>query len=220
MDPNSAKAKLVYFDGYGLGELPRLTLVECNLPFDDVRIKEEEEDEKMAVLKPSLPFGQLPVLERGNFKLAQSNTIVRYLAREYNLYGTTPEENAHVDMILEGIVDVRRRRDPLRYFDVDESLKQKHKDKYFSEEHVKWSSYFEKLIEENERKNPGSHWIVGATFTVADLALFNWFSTYFYDKPSLFSATPRLSALINRVAERPRTKAYLERRPSKASWDL
>lgn len=39
------------------------------------------------VRKPKTPFGQLPLLEDGDFKMAQSMAIARYLARKHKLDG-------------------------------------------------------------------------------------------------------------------------------------
>jgi len=215
--------QLIYFDGRGLGELCRLTLVACHLPFSDIRITDEEETEKMKHLKPTLPFGQLPVLilENGKTTIAQSNAIVRYLARKHGLHGKSPEEESGVDTILDSVVDVRRKRDPLRYFDdVAPELKGKHVEKYWNEEHEIWAGHFERWLVRNRESYGGSHWLVGSAFTVADLSVFNWFSTYFDEKPELFKHHPLLSALIKSVRDRPEISAYLARRPPKASWDF
>jgi glutathione S-transferase len=47
-----------------------------------------DDDTEFDALKPSLPFGQLPVLEINGTYIAQSVAITRYLAKQYNLYGT------------------------------------------------------------------------------------------------------------------------------------
>ncbi|KAK3218638.1 hypothetical protein Dsin_012608 [Dipteronia sinensis] len=53
-----------------------------------------------------LPFGQVPVVEDGDFRLFESRAIVRYYAAQYakrgpNLLGTTLEERSIVDQWLE-----------------------------------------------------------------------------------------------------------------------
>ena len=72
-----AQYKLTYFAIRGRGEPIRLLLVEAGQEFTDERVQFAD----WPALKPSTPFGQLPVLEvqhegRG-FKIAQSITIRR-----------------------------------------------------------------------------------------------------------------------------------------------
>ena len=51
-------------------------------------------------LKPTLPFSQLPFLEHGSVKIAQSNAILRYIAEIANLNGDTPAEYAFSEMLI------------------------------------------------------------------------------------------------------------------------
>ena len=59
----------------------------------------------MAALKPTLPFGQLPVLEYKGTTICQSMTIARFLANEFGLAGDTPIEKAQVDEVVDSISD-------------------------------------------------------------------------------------------------------------------
>lgn len=54
----------------------------------------------------ALPFGQLPILKLNNgFVLSQSQTIGRFLAKKFNLYGKDEFESARIDEICDAIVD-------------------------------------------------------------------------------------------------------------------
>lgn len=66
------------------------------------------DSEAMAALKQSgkLPFGQVPFYEDENVSLAQSRTIVRYLAKKHNLLGANETEAWHIDEIFEGTLDL------------------------------------------------------------------------------------------------------------------
>lgn len=63
-------------------------------------------DFDMAALKPSLPFGQLPYLEHGDVKIAQSLAILRYVARKTGLTGNTDVEAAKSEMLIEEANDI------------------------------------------------------------------------------------------------------------------
>jgi glutathione S-transferase len=58
------------------------------------------------VLKPTLPFGQVPLLTIGAFHLAQSKAIERYVAAKHGLFGANAEEQAHIDAVTEVCVCV------------------------------------------------------------------------------------------------------------------
>jgi hypothetical protein len=97
----SMAVSLTYFDGRGLGEIPRLLLHEAGVKFEDRRLKD------IAPLKGELPFGQVPLYQEGDFKLVQSQTIARYIARTHNLYGKDAKESAQIDLVVDGVGDLR-----------------------------------------------------------------------------------------------------------------
>jgi len=57
-------------------------------------------------LKPSTPFGQLPYLEDGDVKLAQSGAIARYLGRKFGLQGESDADFAHSEQLIEESQDI------------------------------------------------------------------------------------------------------------------
>ena len=54
-----------------------------------------------------LMYQQVPMLEDGDCCISQSMAIVRHAARAGGLYGTTANEAARVDEVLDGISDAR-----------------------------------------------------------------------------------------------------------------
>jgi glutathione S-transferase len=65
-----------------------------------------EQNMDLGAMKPTLPFGQLPYLEDGDVKIAQSNAILRYVARKGGLLGSTDAEAAHSEMLIEEANDI------------------------------------------------------------------------------------------------------------------
>ena len=63
--------------------------------------------EDMPSLKPSLPFGQLPVLEVDGVDICQSMAIARYLASECGLAGSSNLVKAQVDEVVDVVNDVQ-----------------------------------------------------------------------------------------------------------------
>ena len=178
--------------------------------FEDVRIKDEEEERVMAALKPTLAYGQIPLYEEEGVRLVQSMTIVRFLARRGGLYGKSDHEAALIDQVLDGVTDIRTKRDPLRYFDeIEESVKNARVTKFYKEVLPQWAGYLEHLLGDQQ-------WFT-ENFSIADIAVFNWLSVYHGTNPESFANTPRLVAHIARVAARPGIAAWLAKRPQ-SSW--
>ncbi|KAI9209106.1 uncharacterized protein BJ171DRAFT_488552 [Polychytrium aggregatum] len=67
--------KLTYFDTTGRAEAIRLALFVGGIEFEDERLNREQ----FAAIKPTLPFGQLPVLTvDGEHVIAQSDALLHY----------------------------------------------------------------------------------------------------------------------------------------------
>ena len=63
--------------------------------------------EDMPSLKPSLPYGQVPLLEVDGDTICQSMAIARYLASECGLAGSSSLVKAQVDEVVDVINDVQ-----------------------------------------------------------------------------------------------------------------
>ena len=59
----------------------------------------------MAALKPTLPYGQLPVLEYKGTTICQSMAIARFLANEFGMAGDTAIEKAQADEVVDAVSD-------------------------------------------------------------------------------------------------------------------
>jgi glutathione S-transferase len=116
-----AQAKLYYFAGRGKGEAIRLLMAEAGISWVEEHIRSREQ---WLQLRDSgvLPYLQVPLLEIDGLKLVQSKSIVRYLARRSGLYPTDIVSCYKVDMLMDGIEDLRgtigsalfRTEDPVR----------------------------------------------------------------------------------------------------------
>jgi glutathione S-transferase len=88
--------KLTYFDFHGgRGETARIALSIAGIPFVDERVTRAD----WAALKPTMPFGALPVLEVDGRRISQSNAINHYVGRLAGLYPEDPWQAAECDEI-------------------------------------------------------------------------------------------------------------------------
>ncbi|MBS0326226.1 MAG: glutathione S-transferase family protein [Proteobacteria bacterium] len=88
--------RLQYFDFHGgRGETARIALSIGNVPFTDERVKGAD----WPALKPSTPFGELPVLEVDGERISQSNAINRYVGQLTGLYPDDRWQAAQCDEV-------------------------------------------------------------------------------------------------------------------------
>lgn len=100
-----AKYKLTYFDmPASRGEECRMALYAAGVDFEDNRIPFEQ----WPALKASTPFGALPILELPDKPaLAQSNAILAYVGRRYDLHPQDAWEAARHEAILVAVEELR-----------------------------------------------------------------------------------------------------------------
>lgn len=89
---------LKYLTLRGLADLPALILEVGGIPY---RATYYTKSEFNGVVKSKLEFGRLPVLEVERQELAQSASIMRYLATKAGLTGASEMERARVDALFE-----------------------------------------------------------------------------------------------------------------------
>ena len=106
------KLKLTYFNIEGAAEKVRLALKLGGLEFQDERI----EMAAWQQLKPSTPYGQLPLLSIDDQPpVTQSFAMLRYIGRLSNLYPEDPVKALHVDEVCGLQEDFARALSPSMY---------------------------------------------------------------------------------------------------------
>ncbi|XP_032746537.1 glutathione S-transferase P-like [Rattus rattus] len=114
------------------------------------------------LLKPTCLYGQQPKFEGGNLALYQSNAVLRYLGGSLGLYGEDQREAALVDMVGDGVDDLRCKYGTFIYTNYENG-----KDDYVKAlpGHLK---PFETLLSQNQG---GKVFIVGDQIAFADYNL-------------------------------------------------
>ena len=151
-------------------------------------------------LKASCLFGQLPKFQDGDLTLYQSNAILRHLGRTLGLYGKDQREAALVDMVNDGVEDLRKLCVHLIHQDYEEG-----KARYMQElpGHLK---PFETLLAQNQG---GQAFIVGNQISFADYSLLDLLLNHQVLAPGCLDSFPLLSAYMARLSARPKLKDFL-----------
>lgn len=199
-----SKPRLVYFDFAGSrGEECRIALHLAGIDFEDARVKREE----WPGLKPTMPFGSLPVLEiPGKGALAQSNAILVYIGRQHRLHPADAYEAARHEALMCSVEDVRHLLTPsLRMTDADQ--KRQAREALAANELKTWGAQI-------ERQLGAGPFVAGATLQVADLKLHiltRWLTSGVLDHipKSVLDHAPKLLRLVQAVAEHPGVKGWL-----------
>ena len=147
------------------------------------------------------PAGRVPAIKDGEFSLAESNAILRYLTRKYQLhqfYPTDVEEQAQVDMWWDFCSNHINR--PL----IDLAWNKLMATRYGGKADVTVMAKAEKNLERDlpvlETQLQGRNYLVTANLTLADINLMP-FAVYAKDVIRL-DAFPAFKAWISRIEER------------------
>ena len=201
----SAKPQLLYFNGRGRAEVTRLLCAEAGIAYDDTRV----EGKDWPALKASAPYGQMPLLKVGTLTIAQSGAIERYIARQGKLYGANDLEAAQIDSICEGVHDTVKNFMAGAY-SKDETEKKTKLAAYFKDDFPRWAAQLTALLKAN---GGGNGYFVGKDVTLADFVAYYALDIVRSANAEAFKAYPELSALIDRVAARPKVAAWIKARP-------
>ncbi|XP_044278682.1 glutathione S-transferase P [Varanus komodoensis] len=193
------KCTITYFPVRGRGEAMRLLLADQGQEWtEDVMTGEiwQKGD-----LKKSCVFGQLPRFQDGDFVLFQSNAILRYLARKHGLYGQNPQEAALLDMVNDGVEDLRVKYARLIYHNYEAGKAA------YIEALPGELRPFENLLAQNDG---GKAFIVGKQISFADYNLLDILHIHLVLAPDCLASFPLLAGYVQRLNAQPLLKAYLE----------
>jgi glutathione S-transferase len=200
------KPRLTYFDApVSRGEECRLALHLAGVDFEDRRIKQSD----WPALKPTTPFGSLPVLELpGRPALAQSNAILVYLGRTYGLHPKDDFEAARHEAIMQHVEDLRAAFVPTIRM-ADEGEKKKAREGLLATFVPSWAANV-------ENKLGGGPFFGGAALQVVDLKLHmavRWFAGGKVDfvPATTFASYAKLTRVHDAVRDDPRVKAWYAR---------
>ncbi|KAM5255977.1 hematopoietic prostaglandin D synthase [Ctenodactylus gundi] len=191
--------RLLYFNLRGRAEIIRYIFAYLGLEYEDHRIAAAD----WPRIKPTLPFGKIPVLEMDGLTLHQSLAIARYLVRDTDLAGGTAVGRCQVDAIVDTLDDFMSR------FPWAEK-NQEVKDRVF---HELLTGDAPALLHDLDAFLGDREWLVGNSVTWADLYWDVCSTTLLVLRPDVLEERPRLAALGKRVQALPAIAAWIRRRP-------
>ncbi|VDL82880.1 unnamed protein product [Nippostrongylus brasiliensis] len=201
------KYKLTYFNGRGLGEGARQLFALADQQFEDVRVTHET----FPALKPTLPFGQLPLLEFDGHQIAQSNAINRYLAKTFGFAGKDAFESAVIDSLADQLTDYRVEIKP--WFYVAAGFSQGDAEKLKKEVLLPARDKFLGFITKFLKKNAAHGYLVGDKISWADVLIAEHTSDLFKRVPEYLDGFPEVKAHMEKIHQNPKIKKWRESRP-------
>jgi glutathione S-transferase len=201
----------------GRGEFVRLALEEAGVKYVDVAREPGGMARMLAAMDgPDHPAFAPPFLKAGELLIGQTANILLYLGQQHGLAPADDAGRLWVNQLQLTIADlVAEAHDThhpiatsLYYEDQRPEAKRRAAD--FVETRIpKFFDYFEGILARPEPKD----YLLGDTLTYADLSLFQVIEGLRYAFPQALgkidAGYPLLGALRDRVAQRPRIKAYL-----------
>jgi glutathione S-transferase len=201
----------------GRGEYVRLALEEAGADYIDVARTERGTSAMMRMMEAASgtpPFAP-PFLKAGKLVIGQTANILLYLGSRH---GLAPKAEAGklwvhqlqltvADFVLE-THDTHHPLGPTLYYEDQRSEAKKRSREFWIARVPKFLGYFEHL-----RERSGGNWLTGRRLTYVDLSLFQLVAGLRYAFPGQMKSferrIPELVDLHDRVAERPKIKAYL-----------
>uniref|UniRef100_A0A9J2P7J0 glutathione transferase n=1 Tax=Ascaris lumbricoides TaxID=6252 RepID=A0A9J2P7J0_ASCLU len=203
---NTPEYKLIYFDVQMRAEPARMMFKLAGVPFEDVRISKQEWPQ----LKPTMPFGQVPVLEFDGHKLGQSFAINRFLARKFGFAGKDPLEQAYVDSIADGFKDFFEAtgKTVLKVGTGEIQDKEAAYNETISPAREKFLPALRKFL-----KVSNSEYVVGNSLTWADLLISNYFATCQGMFPHFLDGYSDIDNYVKHILDLPKIKKWIAERP-------
>ncbi|XP_046392661.1 glutathione S-transferase-like [Ischnura elegans] len=196
--------KLTYFDLRGRGEAIRFILHHAGVAFEDNRFPKEQ----WPAIKPTTPFGKVPVLEEDGKPITQSLSIERYLGRKFKLIGKDEWDALQCDIAAETLGDFHNQV-VQAFFNPDAAKKDELKAAIIKDQVPIYLPKFDEQV----KKNGG--FLVGGQLTWADL---HFVATLQVSCDMLGSdvvaAFDNLKAHREKVLNLPHIKAWVAKRPT------
>lgn len=203
----------------GRGEFVRLALTEAGAEYVDVARRSrngiQAMQKAMGNRRLGVPPFAPPFLKAGNQLIGHTANILLYLGDKHRLAPKAPAGRLAVhgmqltitDFVSE-VHDTHHPLGPTLYYEDQRPAAKRRTDEFWKLRVPKFLGYFEEIV-----KRSGGPFVMGRTLTYVDLSLFQLIEGLRYAFPKRMKrfekAIPCLLALRDRVAVRPRIKAYL-----------
>jgi glutathione S-transferase len=200
------RPRLSYFDmPVSRGEECRLAFAIAGADFEDHRIARES----WPAMKPTTPFGALPVLEvPGHSPIAQSNAILTYIGRRYGAHPTDLVEAARHEAVMAHVEDLRATLTHAGR-NADEATKQRAREHIATSTIPAWAGYVEAQIGDGP-------FFAGELPLVVDVKLYMGMRSFRrgvmdHIPTTVFDAFPKLIRLYDAVETWPAVQAWITR---------
>jgi len=138
------------------------------------------------------------------FKLAQSGSIVRYLAKKFELTAKTEQGEATIESIQDFLCDIRTAYNKAHF--APENEKAALTAKFFNEQFPGYLTFVEKIL-----KNNGSNGhFYGNTLTYVDLLGFLLYEALNLVRPDSLNQATEFKKVYEKIAAEPKIVAYLK----------
>jgi len=218
--------QLIYWPGIqGRGEFVRLAFEEAGVPYDDLaRLPEAEGGGAAAVERllagvdtPLAPLGP-PALRHGKVVIAHTAAILQYLGPRLGLVPRDEASRLRAHQlqltITDLVAEVHQTHHPIAvslYYEDQKPEALRCAQTFVRERIPKFFTYFDRALDSNVAG--GGRWLVGRGCSYVDLSFFQVVDGLRYAFPRAMRRHevrfPRLGALHDAVAARPRIAAYL-----------
>ena len=216
--------ELYYWPGIqGRGEFVRLALEDAGAAYADVA--RERKNGLAAMMRflageepGALPFAP-PFVKAGNVVVSQTANVLAFLAPRLGLVpddAALRAEASQIQLTLADFVDeIHDTHHPIAgslYYEDQKGPAKRRAREFVKERMPKYLGWLEQVLERNRKG--GGQWLVGSDRTYVDLSAFQVVEGLRYAFPNAMARLgpklPRVIALRDRVAARPRIARYLE----------
>jgi len=202
----------------GRGEFVRLALEEAGAAYVDVARKGRGEQKMIKILgsarEKHLPYAP-PFLKAGRLIIGQTANILLYLGSRHGLAPRAEAGRLWVNQlqltIMDFVNEVHDTHHPIAsalYYEDQRKEAKRYTQQFWERRPQKYLGYFERVLTAS-----GGPYLLGRRLSYADLSLFQVVEGLRYAFPNKMKALkrkiPRVVAVHDRVAERPRIAAYL-----------
>ena len=198
--------KLTYFNLEARAEWIRWIFLQVGVPFEDIRVPFQD----WPAMKPTTPFGCLPILEVDGKQIAGSIPIARYVAEKHGLAGENAIENAQLAGIGDVIQDIQNGLFKF-HLEKDEDKKAALKKEFFETGVPKYLDVLEKQIKKNTSPEG---WLFGSKVTYIDLRVPRIIGVLKRMDSAVLDNYPGVAALDSKVLALPKIAKWIAERPT------